>query len=91
MNSVGTITKIASQSPEKVLRETKGKELCFQCVMNRVECRRNDGQNHRCNFTFFLDSAGRIDIGLKCSSPVGKSTLGIELILAKHHTGIQLT
>ena len=32
-----------------------------------------------------LESAGRIDIDLKCSSAVGKSTLGIGLILACFH------
>ena len=33
----------------------------------------------------FRYSAGRIDIDLKCSSAVGKSTLGIGLILACFH------
>lgn len=42
---------IASPPPETVLRETKGKQLCYHCLVpNCVKFLPNVGKNHQCNF-----------------------------------------
>ena len=46
---------IASRPPERVCRETKGKQLCYHClVLNCVEFLPKVGENHQCNFTFLI-------------------------------------